>query len=238
MLPELRAGCVYQLPLPVIGADVQTYREGRIEYYPEVQIGSPVIDIVCAIVTHNLEITHIGVIRYDLSKNSEKFSPNQPEDIVWMESGPDLQGQLVDFNELTVQSDSGRGIAICSCVKLSDGTLAHIPMMNCASENDIDKEDTHAWLIENGMRGYLVQTDKSFHYWGLNLMTDTQYVQFMRKCRENIMPLDENGEALIGWPIFCEGFINASSQANFAALRIFGYEDENKSITPFVIDTV
>lgn len=173
-----------------------------------------------------------------MSKNSDNFYPNSRDDIIWLEVDGDIQHALTDTNNTVINSGSTMGIAVCSCVKLRDGSMGYIPMMDCTSENDIDKEVTAQWLRENGMHGYMLETDKSFHFWGASLMSETQFRKYMHRCRENITPADKWGVRLIGWPIFCEGFINASIEAQFAALRVFGYENENKKVTPFVTDFI
>jgi hypothetical protein len=75
-------------------------------------------------------------------------------------------------------------LAVCSKCQLLDGSTAHIPMMDfrCkpSPENQQKVESSLRGIGQK--RGYVLESGRSYHYYGLDLMDETSWIQFMGKC--------------------------------------------------------
>ncbi len=114
---------------------------------------------------------------------------------------------IVDFAELFGKK-SAEHLGIASLVKIKSGRISHIPMIdfNCgyAIENLLKIEKTLHVLGQN--KGFLLESGKSYHYYGIGLLSVEGWVDFMKLCM---------GEDIIGknWPRF-------QLQRGYSTLRI------------------
>ncbi len=77
-----------------------------------------------------------------------------------------------------------RLLGICSIVRLDDGQPAHIPMMDFVCAPSAENLDVLARLIcdlRQG-QGFLLQSGRSYHYYGLRLIPEREWRVFLGKC--------------------------------------------------------
>jgi hypothetical protein len=86
------------------------------------------------------------------------------------------------------QAIAGRALGMCSLCTLEDGTQRHLPMMDfrCSSAADLRQRNLH--LIVNLLRqigeraGVVLNSGASFHYYGLRLLSESEWKRFLGKC--------------------------------------------------------
>ncbi len=102
----------------------------------------------------------------------------------------------------------GEHLGIASFAKIRDGKILHIPMIdfNCpySIENLLKIEKTLYVLAQD--KGFLLESGKSYHYYGINLLSVEGWINFMKICAE---------QDIIGsnWPRF-------QLQRGYSTLRI------------------
>lgn len=74
-------------------------------------------------------------------------------------------------------------LAILSKVKLKNGNIRHLPLLDFHISNRSKNLKLIEKVVENlGQRdGYILKTNKSFHYYGTHLMTQEQMLDFLNK---------------------------------------------------------
>jgi hypothetical protein len=110
-------------------------------------------------------------------------------------------------------------LAICSEVRLTDGSTKHIPMMDfhCpVGPQSLDLSAKVAKLLGVG-GGFLVETDKSYHFYGTTLLTQTEMVEFL-------------GRATLFSPIVDRAWIAHQLIELCCALRISDRQPEGKAL--------
>jgi hypothetical protein len=87
--------------------------------------------------------------------------------------------------EQTISSvPSGWVLALCSTCKMADGALRHIPMMDfrCAP-GPLNLERTKVALKELGQsRGAILESGRSYHFYGFDLQTRDEWIEFAARC--------------------------------------------------------
>ncbi len=82
-----------------------------------------------------------------------------------------------------IESLSGDAvIALCSICQLDDGTSAHIPMMDfrCAP-NEYNLARVKLIIEALGLSGCILESGKSYHFYGLDLFDQDEWLDFMSK---------------------------------------------------------
>jgi len=84
-----------------------------------------------------------------------------------------------------VASLSSRSVlALCSICKLKSGSIGHIPMMDfrCSpSKKNLQRIIVALNNIQQA-KGVILETGKSYHFYGLNIISDEDWRQFLAKC--------------------------------------------------------
>jgi hypothetical protein len=81
-------------------------------------------------------------------------------------------------------------------------------------------------------KGYLLRTDVSYHFWGLDLMPELEWRKFMERCKDKEEQLNQSRNTL-----FDLNFLESSLERGFGALRIFDYQPFKK-VEPTVIKVI
>jgi hypothetical protein len=134
-----------------------------------------------------------GVIdeRFIESALAHDAAPDEKE--ITLPSGQITAGRI---SELISKLPGGYGLAACSRIMLTSNRAAHIPMLDfrcpCSEENAkaIEKMLTLAGCHE----GILVESGRSYHFYGTSLLSEARWVEFM-------------GRALLFAPIVDSRFI-------------------------------
>jgi hypothetical protein len=76
------------------------------------------------------------------------------------------------------------GLVICSKVRLRDGQFRHIPMIDFRCRTgDSNARAINMLLTKTGQQtGILVESGKSYHLYGSNLLTQEEWITFMALC--------------------------------------------------------
>lgn len=79
---------------------------------------------------------------------------------------------------------SGLVLAVCSKCRLADGATVHIPMMDfrCKTSPENQKKVESALRRMGQKRGYVLDSGRSYHYYGMDLMDEPAWIQFMGRC--------------------------------------------------------
>jgi hypothetical protein len=86
-----------------------------------------------------------------------------------------------EIRELSENIPPGRMLAMCSEVQLKTGPTKHIPMIDfrCpVSPHSLQLASKIAKLIDVG-KGFIVETDRSYHFYGAELLTGQEWSQFL-----------------------------------------------------------
>ena len=192
------------------------------------------IAVVAEILRLHPDITYLHYIRYHYDGDSEFDFGSVP-------IGVDVRKVSLDWfrlwSSMTVMESKKRyyvdsepleqfdGFALCSRVQMKKGERAHIPMLDMASylEWEFEEDLVDIRLALKPQKGYLLETDYSTHFYGINLMSDQEWERYMRR--------------LATKPEIDQGFIDASLKRGYAALRLFTYPP-HKTIEPSVIEVI
>ena len=114
------------------------------------------------------------------------------------------------------------GIAICSEVQLVNGETAHMVLLDGSADYEVDFPDELDELIVSlgNRKGYILETDNGFHFYGVELLKQTEWEALMNNLRNN--------------PDFDSGFAYYSLHNGYSALRIFDYAPD-KEVVPEVV---
>ena len=106
------------------------------------------------------------------------------------------------------QRKKEENFGLTSKVKLEEGQVQHIPMVDfmcpCSDQGPQRVVDTLSVLGER--EGFIVESGKSYHYWGIHLLSEEEWRNFMRR---------RQTQEIIGydWPF-------SQLQDGFSVLRI------------------
>lgn len=116
-------------------------------------------------------------------------------------------------------------LAIGSKVETKDA-VKHVPMLDFEFT---DGEKGIEMIANSGLsEGVILQTDHSYHYYGLNLIDEGSW----RKWIKNLLFIKDT-ERLFG-----KQYLKLCLDRGYSALRVFGYEGTSKAMTPVVIAKV
>jgi hypothetical protein len=78
----------------------------------------------------------------------------------------------------------GFALAVCSRVTLNDGTTAHIPMIDfrCPPSDESLRKIKNALRHIGQDKGVFLESGKSYHYYGLDLINEKEWQAFLGKC--------------------------------------------------------
>ncbi|MBI4038120.1 hypothetical protein HY387_00495 [Candidatus Daviesbacteria bacterium] len=207
---------------------------GREYKVPErVGIGSTAVDILLEILTAFPEIEQLFYGVYNVDRTSEedidfqevkelpkpitgKFLRKMADHIT---SNPPLDeiDKLLDGFE---RYKPFYAMGIVSRIKLTDGTYAHIPMLDFGCEPTEEKLDDISKLMSSWSPGFVLNSGASFHYWGFHLLKQEEWEKFLDYC---------SSEPLVEW-----GYIAACKRRRISVLRVFSHPPA-KPIEPRVV---
>ena len=113
----------------------------------------------------------------------------------------------------TLGTDYGKtpeeNVGLTSIVRLKNGKIKHIPMIDfgcaCSDSNLREVEKTLSNLGER--KGFVLESGMSYHYYGLKLLIDKEWREFMEECKKQ--PAVD-----INWPSY-------QIADKFSVLRVF-----------------
>lgn len=141
--------------------------------------GLGTLETIDAIVKDNEEIT-------ELEARSYFYIPYKPtlddENIMRIKRDDFLEGS--QLKKFVNSQTEGWNVAVNSKVKLSDGTIAHIPMLDLAprkSKEALRKIQSQLMKIikPHFGEGYVLETGKSYHYIGAKIFAEKRLNEFL-----------------------------------------------------------
>lgn len=199
-------------------------------------------DVLEEVLRLNPQIAAINLVFYGYQDNSlnGEFSEDKS---VWIPVEATDKKTLEKIGILNYKwRDEGKLMAIASRVQTSDGSTRHIPLMDFDHDFLVrltDDEESEELELKASILGFLpgaiLKSDHAGHYWGLNLMdegewrSDVKHRQDAEIRRRNVLKQ---------LPVYDMGFLTASLKRGYSALRIFGYQDTDKSTEPEVVKIV
>lgn len=123
------------------------------------------------------------------------------------------------------QVPSDKMLAVCSEVRMKDGSTSHIPMMDfhCpVGPHSVGLVRRVVELFRVG-EGFLLETDKSYHFYGMQLLEKTDLIKFL-------------GRALLFSPIVDRAWIAHQLMELCCALRISCREGSERA--PTVVESI
>lgn len=110
---------------------------------------------------------------------------------VWFEMLDDLGftkqirnvSNMPGAKELTDKYQEEFVLCMASVVKLDDGSFRHIPMIDFSShfEQDLSKAEEALRAIGE-KRGFILASGRSYHYYGINLLSEDEWPKFVGSC--------------------------------------------------------
>ncbi len=92
------------------------------------------------------------------------------------------RGEIAEsgIESIVVRLQSEEGLALCSELRLSAGYNAHIPMLDFAcATTPANKAAIASMLRVIAQTGVVVNSGKSYHFLGISLLTNDEWVRFM-----------------------------------------------------------
>lgn len=87
---------------------------------------------------------------------------------------------LTQLRAIETSLTSDKVLAVASKVKCADGTIRHIPLIDFhCPDNPITRGLVVELLNVLGLRGYLLASGKSFHFYGVDLFAENEFASFM-----------------------------------------------------------
>jgi len=85
--------------------------------------------------------------------------------------------------EIAAQVPEGNALAICSKVRLKTGESMHVPMMDfsCPCSDGNARAVAKMLKIVGQEEGILVESGRSYHFYGISLLTQEGWIDFMAK---------------------------------------------------------
>lgn len=157
-----------------------------------ISIGMPAVVVVKKIADTNL-IDEVDFILYTTQKPYEKIprGSDVPIDLLLRHSGqtdearlPVKREEIYDFyDRYTNKIRQESAIGICSAVKMRQSVF-HISMIDFHCDISADcLARIKDFLIFIGQKeGAILESGRSYHYYGMKLLTIEQWIEFMGKC--------------------------------------------------------
>ena len=137
-----------------------------------------------------------------------------------------LSQQIYEGTTCFEMEFEGNKIVICeilgigSRVETEGGIIRHMRML------DFDSEASGVDVRDIGLpRGVVLRTDRSYHYYGLDLVTEDGWRSWVK----NLIKVEKSEE------LFGADYLPMCLERGFSALRVFGYEGTPKEKTPVVV---
>jgi hypothetical protein len=91
-----------------------------------------------------------------------------------------IEGEVAVLSKKAVRDDS---VAVCSKVRLASGVEAHIPMLDFRCPVSDSNSDAILRMLKHlgEVAGLLVASGRSYHYYGVALYDEGQWLEFMAK---------------------------------------------------------
>lgn len=173
------------------------------------KLGMTAIEVVCKIIEVHPCISSILFKRYIPPKNLEEediiqfsvsidrmlfHSPPETEQTIWLKGEEMTSTHLVQIIERLAEKEA---IAVTSNLKLlNTDEKFHIPMIdfNCdISAKNLERIQEFLRKIEQ--RGVVLESGRSYHYYGIDLLSQKDWLLFLGKC---LLFLDHIGSRYIG----------------------------------------
>ncbi len=109
------------------------------------------------------------------------FHVPNPSTIPFPLSASDLLNRGV--SEIVGQVPEGNALAVCSKVRLLTGESMHVPMMDfsCPCSDGNARAVAKMLKIIGQDEGILVESGRSYHFYGISLLTQERWIDFMAK---------------------------------------------------------
>lgn len=235
----LHPDIVVQPPLPLIG---EQNNISSIAYLrSEIGIGDTAQDVLDEVLRFNPGVTRLSYTTYDATRNSE-YEGSQEQGLFWIARSLAtddnirlLKRIIEDESEKIILISTTealifeRTLAVASRVKVGEKDF-HILQLDFDEELDVvGREVVDEIAMELSLPpGYILGSGKSFHYWGVQLMAQEDWEDYLKwlTVKEKERYLDS---------IYCLdlGFLETSLKRGFSALRILPHGDV-KPDTPVV----
>lgn len=216
----------------------------KVQHTDRLKINDSSSAVLEEILRINPQVNRISYVMFDPNiSSSQGFAPGQTK-LYWLARSFAVGDKLRLTSDIVFENEKDfieethtealifrRGIAIASVVKAGRETL-HIPMMDFFSEPEFDEQA----IVEaiNPYKGVVVRTDKSYHFWGFNLLDDDGHKRFLDSC-------DEAGSEFrdrCGVPLVDGDYITAGRTNGYSALRLYGYKGTSRKDEPHVVAIV
>lgn len=162
-------------------------------------LGTSAVEVLAHLIDTHPDIAVIRCVEYGRSKCSEdcngekKIPPSQ--DMTAHRLQHDIQHRewhrlqwddaaLDKLIECIDKLPEDRALAVTSRVTLHDHRKRHIPMVDFRCEpTQIYLQKITEWMSEiDDAGGVVLRTTNSYHYYGISLLTDRQWVKFLGHC--------------------------------------------------------
>ena len=185
----------------------------------------PAVVVVKKIADINL-IDKLTFILYTTQKPNEKIlkEPDVPVDLLLRHSGqtdearlPVKREEIYDFyDRYTNKIRQESAIGVCSSVNMRQNFF-HIPMIDFHCDvSDVNLARLKDFLLYIGQKeGAILESGRSYHYYGIKLLTVEQWVEFMGKC---LLLCTDAGQRYIGHSLmdgFCTLRISGKALHNY-----------------------
>jgi hypothetical protein len=155
-------------------------------------------EVIAHIVQSNPSIESVTLVTYvegpnwrDLTQQGEHTSvgarlrgllQDQGERILRKHSRDEIS--VKNLRDITLKLSDNKLLGVTSRVSLIGGGSAHIPMMDfmCAPSEGNLKMLTHLLRNLRQGRGVVLESGRSYHYYGCRLLTEQEWTVFLGKC--------------------------------------------------------
>ncbi len=198
-------------------------------YLAKIKVGSPAIKILKEIKRLS-DIEKFMYVKYDPYHSSEDEDDNF--------TYGDLDGYSITSDKITEKNllsisdkfyKKEKILGIASRVIMKDGSEAHIPMMDfgCPVEEENLIKIEQLMIPFHG--GFILESGNSYHFWGSQLMTKSEWQDFLDYCDEK----NKNFQAsLAKWEenLIEDNYIAACRFRGTCVLRIFNFLNPNTGV--------
>lgn len=189
-------------------------------------IGAQPIDVLSKILQLNPQIESVNMCKYVYIPLRFREDGNNN---FWLSRNAILKKNKIQTMIDSLQSNQQLGIG--SKVQLNSCEYAHIPLMDF----NIPKNQQNLNKVQERLKhigfsnGWILETGKSYHYWGNYILTEKEWVDFMGRCLlTSIVHTRQNIEEVAD-----SRYIGHSLRRGFNTLRITTRAD--KTFVPTVV---
>lgn len=152
----------------------------ELDVHPEKLIGASSRQVIEQILLLHPEIIRVGFSKFLYVP--QIIGREKGDVLLWTDREAIFDGRL---DEEIDRLEEGWDMGIRSLVTLEDGSFSHIPMMDFA----LPKSSESIAIIKERMRkitgekkGFILESGRSYHYYGLDLRAEESWREFMAKC--------------------------------------------------------